>query len=213
MAWCQHVARTKRSAFRDEIYWGQPVAGFGDPEARVVLVGLAPAAHGANRTGRVFTGDRSGDFLFASLYRTGFANQAQSQHRDDGLWLNGAYVTAIVRCAPPENQPTSLERAACRSWLEEELRLLLEVRVVIALGGEAWRHLFRLYRDHGEDVPRPAIPFGHGTEVKLGRHTMIGSYHPSQQNTFTGRLTPSMLDKVMFRGRQIAGEPISGLGS
>ena len=120
MSWCQHVARTKRTAFRDEIYWGQPVAGFGDPEAQVVLVGLAPAAHGANRTGRVFTGDRSGDFLFASLHRTGFANQAQSQHRDDGLRLSGAYVTAIVRCEPPENHPTSLARAACRSWLEGE---------------------------------------------------------------------------------------------
>lgn len=213
VAWSQHVARTKRAAFRDETYWGQPITGFGDPAARLLLVGLAPAAHGANRTGRVFTGDRSGDFLFAALHRTGFANQAQSQHRDDGLRLDRAYVTAIVRCAPPANQPTSIERAACRPWLEAELQLLSEVRVVLALGGEAWRHLFRLYRDHGEDVPRPVVPFGHGTEVKIGQHTMIGSYHPSQQNTFTGRLTASMLDDVIFRGRQLAGLARSELES
>ena len=149
VAWREEAARTKRAAYRDEIYWGRPVAGFGDPAARVLLVGLAPAAHGGNRTGRVFTGDRSGDFLFGALHRTGFANQAESRNRDDGLELRDAYVTAIVRCAPPANRPSATERAECQPWLDTELDLLTQARVAVALGGEAWRQLLRVFRQRG----------------------------------------------------------------
>ncbi len=194
----------KRAAYRDEIYWGRPVAGFGDPQARVLLVGLAPAAHGGNRTGRVFTGDRSGDFLFAALHRAGFATQARSERRGDGLALRGAYLTAIVRCAPPGNKPTAAERAACQPWLDAELDLLPRLRVLVALGGEAWRQLLRLLRDRGQSVPRPAPPFRHGAEAAIGARTLLGAYHPSQQNTFTGRLTPPMLDAVLARARELA---------
>ncbi|MDE2767231.1 MAG: uracil-DNA glycosylase [Chloroflexota bacterium] len=204
VAWREEMARTKRAAYRDETYWGRPVAGFGDPKARVVLVGLAPAAHGGNRTGRVFTGDRSGDFLFGALHRAGFANQKESRQRGDGLELGGAYVTAIVRCAPPANRPTAKERAECQGWLKAELDLLPRARVAVALGGEAWRQLLRLFRERGLAVPRPAPRFGHGAEAAVGAWTLLGAYHPSQQNTFTGRLTPQMLDAVLVRARELA---------
>ncbi|MDE2869775.1 MAG: uracil-DNA glycosylase [Chloroflexota bacterium] len=204
VAWREEAARTKRAAFRDQTYWGRPVAGFGDPEARVVLVGLAPAAHGANRTGRVFTGDRSGDFLFGALHRKGFANQAESRQRGDGLEMRDAFVTAIVRCAPPANKPSAHERTECRPWLEAELDLLPRARVAVALGGEAWRQLLRVLRERGLEVPRPAPRFGHGVEAAFGGWTLLGAYHPSQQNTFTGRLTPAMLDAVLARARELA---------
>lgn len=206
VAWREEAARTKRAAYRDETYWGRPVAGFGDPSARVVLVGLAPAAHGGNRTGRVFTGDRSGDFLFGALHRAGFANQAGSRRRGDGLELLDAFVTAIVRCAPPANKPSASERAECRPWLEAELDLLPRARVAVALGGEAWRQLLRVFRERGLEVPRPAPRFGHGVEAAVGKWTLLGSYHPSQQNTFTGRLTPPMLDAVLARARELAAD-------
>ncbi len=204
VAWREEAARTKRAAYRDETYWGRPVAGFGDPKARVLLVGLAPAAHGGNRTGRVFTGDRSGDFLFGALHRAGFANQAESRNRSDGLELHDAYVTAIVRCAPPANRPSADERAECQGWLEAELDLLANARVAVALGGEAWRQLLRVFRERGLAAPRPAPRFGHGVEAAVGEWTLLGAYHPSQQNTFTGRLTPAMLDAVLGRARELA---------
>ncbi len=206
VAWREEAARTKRAAFRDEAYWGRPVAGFGDPAARVLLVGLAPAAHGANRTGRVFTGDRSGDFLFGAMHRMGLANQAESRRRGDGLELRDAFVTAIVRCAPPANRPSAEERVQCQPWLEAELDLLPRARVVVALGGEAWRQLLRVFRERGLAVPRPAPRFGHGVEADVGEWTLLGSYHPSQQNTFTGRLTPEMLDAVLVRARELAAD-------
>lgn len=170
----------------------------------MLLVGLAPAAHGGNRTGRVFTGDRSGDFLFGALHRAGFANQAESRNRSDGLELRDAFVTAIVRCAPPANRPSAEERAECQRWLEAELDLLANARVAVALGGEAWRQLLRVFRDRGLPVPRPAPKFGHGMEAAIGEWTLLGAYHPSQQNTFTGRLTPPMLDAVLDRARELA---------
>ena len=204
VAWREETARTKRAAYRDETYWGRPVAGFGDPQARVLLVGLAPAAHGGNRTGRVFTGDRSGDFLFGALHRAGFATQAESRNRGDGLKLRDAFVTAIVRCAPPANRPSAEERAECQRWLEGELDLLPRARVAVALGGEAWRQLLRVFRERGLAVPRPAPKFGHGVEAAVGAWTLLGAYHPSQQNTFTGRLTPPMLDAVLVRARELA---------
>ena len=207
VAWREEAAHTKRAAYRRETYWGRPVAGFGDPAARVLLVGLAPAAHGGNRTGRVFTGDRSGDFLFAALHRAGFASQAESRHRDDGMVLHDAYVTAIVRCAPPANRPTARERAECQSWLEAELDLLPQARVAVALGGEAWRQMLRLFRRRGLPVTRPAPSFGHRIEAPVGTWTLLGAYHPSQQNTFTGRLTPPMLDAVLTRARELADLP------
>ena len=204
VAWREEAARTKRAAYRNETYWGRPVAGFGDPAARVLLVGLAPAAHGGNRTGRVFTGDRSGDFLFGALHRAGFANQSKSRRQGDGLELRDAFVTAIVRCAPPANRPSAEERAECQRWLEAELDLLPRVRVVVALGGEAWRQLLRVFRERGLAVPRPAPKFGHGVEAAIGEWTLLGAYHPSQQNTFTGRLTSPMLDAVLVRAREVA---------
>ena len=170
------------------------------------LVGLAPAAHGGNRTGRVFTGDRSGDFLFGALHRAGFASQAESRQRDDGLELHDAFVTAIVRCAPPANKPSANERTECRQWLEAELDLLPRARVAVALGGEAWRQLLRVFRERGLAVPRPAPRFGHGVEAEVGEWTLLGAYHPSQQNTFTGRLTPAMLDAVLDRARELAAD-------
>ncbi len=199
VAWRELVAREKRASFRDDEYWGRAVPAFGDPNARVVIVGLAPAAHGANRTGRMFTGDRSGDFLYASLHRTGFANQPTSVARDDGLALTGAWVTAPVRCAPPANQPTTLERDTCRPYLERELELL-DGRVFVPLGGFAYQSLCSLLGVR----PRPA--FGHGVEVALpdGRW-IVASYHVSQQNTFTGRLTEPMLDAIFRRARELSG--------
>jgi len=202
VAWRELVAREKRAAFRNWDYWGRPVPGFGDPRARLLILGLAPAAHGGNRTGRIFTGDRSGDWLFASLHRTGFANQPTSVSRDDGLALSDCYITAPVKCAPPENKPTLQERVNCAPWLERELALLPTIRVVVALGSYAWdtalRHL-------GPVRPKPR--FGHGAEATLpaGR-TLLGCYHVSQQNTQTGRLTEAMLDEVFHRARELIGE-------
>ena len=200
MAWREEVARTKRAAFAHQEYWGRPVPGFGDPAARLVLVGLAPAAHGGNRTGRVFTGDRSGDWLFAALWRTGFANQPTSTDPDDGLELRHAYVLASVRCAPPANRPTPEERRTCAPFLRRELELLADARVLVALGGFAYQ---ALAADLGLR-PRPA--FGHGVEAVLpdGR-TLLCSYHPSQQNTFTGTLTEEMLDAVLLRAKELTG--------
>jgi uracil-DNA glycosylase family 4 len=193
--WRERIAREKRASFRDETYWGRPVPGFGDPEAGVYILGLAPAAHGANRTGRVFTGDRSGDWLFASLYRTGFANQPTSVRADDGLALTGAFVAAAVRCAPPANKPLPSERDNCLPYATEELRLMPSARVVVALGAIAWDAAIRI-----TGPLRPKPKFGHGAEAELadGR-TLIGCYHPSQQNTFTGRLTEPMIDSVFTR--------------
>ncbi|MTV27117.1 uracil-DNA glycosylase [Nitriliruptoraceae bacterium ZYF776] len=199
VAWREEVAATKRAAYAEETYWGRPVPAFGDPQARVVIVGLAPAAHGANRTGRMFTGDRSGDFLFASLHRTGFANQPNSDHLEDGLRLTDAWVTAPVRCAPPANDPTTAERDACAPYLTRELELL-PWRVIVALGGFGWDGVLRFTGWEGRK-PR----FGHGAEAPLpdGR-VLLGSYHVSQQNTFTGRLTEGMLDAVFLRARELA---------
>ena len=196
--WRERVAREKRAAYRDWDYWGRPVPGFGDPEARLVIVGLAPAAHGANRTGRVFTGDRSGDWLFGAMHRAGFANQPTAEHRDDGLELLDAYVLAAVRCAPPTNRPTTEERDQCRPYLELELALLPHRRVLLALGGWALGVLASV-----EDL-RPRPKFGHGAEFALADGgTLLCSYHPSQQNTFTGRLTEPMFDAVFARAREI----------
>ncbi len=199
VAWREQVAAERRAAFRDQTYWGRPVAGFGDPAASIAVVGLAPAAHGANRTGRIFTGDRSGDWLFASMHRVGLANQALSVSRDDGLALRGVWVTAAVRCAPPANRPTPEERDLCRPWLEAELEALGAVPVVV-LGQFAYEVVSRLLGIR----PRPR--FGHGVEVPApGGRTVVCSYHPSQQNTFTGKLTEPMLDAVFRRAAELAG--------
>jgi uracil-DNA glycosylase len=200
VAWREQVAREKRAAFRDEEYWGRPIAGFGDPRARVLLLGLAPAAHGANRTGRMFTGDRSGDFLYAALYRTGFANQPVALHRDDGLTLRDCWITASVRCAPPANKPLPSERDNCAHWLRAELPLLEDVRVVVCLGAYAWESGLRQLAPRLRPRPR----FGHGAEARLGDLTLLGCFHPSQQNTFTGVLTPAMLDAVLEHARELA---------
>ena len=196
--WREQVAREKRAAYRDWEYWGRPVPGFGDPAARLVIVGLAPAAHGANRTGRVFTGDRSGDWLFGAMHRAGFANQPTAEHRDDGLALLDAYVLAAVRCPPPQNRPTTEERDRCRPFLERELALLPDQRVLLALGGWALGVLASV------EGLRPRPKFGHGAEFELpdGR-VVLCSYHPSQQNTFTGRLTEPMFDAVFARAREL----------
>jgi uracil-DNA glycosylase family 4 len=205
--WREESAAKPPARFAGERYWARPLPGFGDPQARVLIVGLAPAAHGGNRTGRLFTGDRSGDFLFASLHRTGFANQPTSITAEDGLALNGAYITAVVRCAPPDNKPTPLERAACLPYVVREIGLLARLRVVIALGSFAWDGALRAIADRGFRAPtRPA--FGHLAEARVGPYVLLGSYHPSQQNTFTGRLTPPMIDEVMIRARDLAAGPI-----
>lgn len=229
VAWREEMAEEKRAAFEDEEYWGRPVPGFGDPGAWLLVVGLAPAAHGANRTGRMFTGDRSGDWLFRALHRAGLASQAGGRSRDDGLRLFGTWITAAVRCAPPENRPTPDERRNCRPYLEREIDLLRDVGVIVALGGYAYRHVMRIFRDRGWDVPSPMPDFGHGRELRLrrgggsaadgggdasgasesgagpradGLH-LVTSYHPSQQNTFTGTLTEEMFDGVWERAVQL----------
>ena len=201
--WRERVARERRAAFRDETYWGRPVPGFGDPAARLLIVGLAPAAHGANRTGRMFTGDRSGDWLYRALHRAGFASQPGSTGRDDGLVLRAAWVTAAVRCAPPANKPTAGERDRCRGYLECELDFFAGAPVIVALGGFAFAALLRIFRERGEAVPRPAPRFGHGVEVEIERRVLIGSYHPSQQNTFTGTLTEPMFDAIWARAAEL----------
>ncbi len=203
--WRELVAAEKRAAFADETYWGRPAPGFGDPDARILVLGLAPAAHGANRTGRIFTGDRSGDWLFAAMWRCGLANQPTSRSRDDGLQLRDAYVTAAVRCAPPANKPLPAEREACSSYLERELTLLRGVDTIVCLGGFAWDAALRTLPALGQPTPRPKPRFGHGAEHIGERWTLIGSYHPSQQNTFTGRLTEPMTDDVLLRARELAG--------
>jgi uracil-DNA glycosylase family 4 len=198
------VAVEKRAAFASEPYWGRPVPGFGDPSAGVLIVGLAPAAHGGNRTGRIFTGDRSGDFLFGALHRAGMANQPTSVARDDGLRLTGAYVAAVVRCAPPANRPAPDEREACLPYLVREIGLLPELRVVLALGAFAWDGALRALEAAGHVTPRPRPRFGHGSEAAVGPFALLGSFHPSQQNTFTGKLTPAMLDAVLMRAARRA---------
>ncbi len=198
VAWREEVARTGRASYAGQIYWGRAVPGFGDPRARLVIVGLAPAAHGANRTGRMFTGDRSGDWLFAALHRAGFASQPTSISRDDGLTLSGAYITAAVHCAPPANKPTPAERDACAPYLARELSLLRDAVVVVALGQFAWQAV------GAHCGLRPRSAFGHLAETPLpGGLTMLGSYHPSQQNTFTGKLTEPMFDAVFTRVRRL----------
>jgi uracil-DNA glycosylase family 4 len=204
VAWREEVARVKRAAFADETYWGRPVPGFGDPAARVYVLGLAPAAHGGNRTGRIFTGDRSGDWLFAALHRAGFANQATSVSRDDGLRLIDCFVGAAVRCAPPANRPTTQERDNCLPWAERELELLPRVRVIVCLGGFAWDAALRVRAALGEPIPRPKPRFGHGAVAAGERLTLIGCFHPSQQNTFTGRLTVGMMEEIFGRARDLA---------
>lgn len=214
--WRERVAQEKRAAFRDEEYWGKPVPAFGDPRARILVVGLAPAAHGANRTGRMFTGDRSGEWLYRALHRAGLASQPTSTDVGDGLRLRSVLVTAAVRCAPPANQPTPQERETCRSWLEEELATLDRVRVIVALGGLAFDQVWKIVGDGsvGDDgVGNDGAParrgkrprFAHLAEVPLaGGRTLLASYHPSQQNTFTGKLTEPMFDRVWARAKEIA---------
>jgi uracil-DNA glycosylase len=206
--WREKVAREKRASFADEEYWGRPAPGFGDPQARVFVLGLAPAAHGANRTGRIFTGDRSGDWLFAALHRAGLANQPESVSADDGLRLRDAYVTAVNRCPPPQNRPTTEERDNCLPYLVRELRLLRAGRVIVALGAFAWAGALLALADLGAEIPRPRPRFGHGAEARIspegGAWALLGCFHPSQQNTFTGRLTEPMLDSVFSRARELA---------
>jgi uracil-DNA glycosylase family 4 len=199
------VAAQKRSAFSTQEYWGRPVPGFGDPDARILIVGLAPAAHGGNRTGRIFTGDRSGDFLFASMYRCGLSNQPTSVSRDDGLRLAGAYVAAVNRCCPPGNRPTPEERDNCLPYLAREIAALRSVAVVVALGAFAWDGSLRALASNGHRAPRPRPRFGHLAEGSVGPYVLLGAFHPSQQNTFTGKLTPGMLDEVLRRAVEIAG--------
>ncbi len=202
--WREQVAREKRAAFAEEDYWGRPVPAFGDPKARVLVVGLAPAAHGANRTGRMFTGDRSGDWLYRALFRAGFANQPHSVGRGDGLRLTDCYISAAVRCAPPANKPTPHERDACQPYLEAELELLKKVEVAVALGKFGYDQLWRILLARGEALPRPRVPFAHGVEVGVRPGlSVLGSYHPSQQNTFTGTLTEEMFDDIWRRAREI----------
>ena len=208
VSWREQSGRDKRAAYREWDYWARPVPGFGDPQARLLVVGLAPAAHGANRTGRMFTGDRSGDWLFRSLHRAGFANQPESHAQDDGLRLDDAFVSAIVRCAPPDNKPDTTEKEACRRWLEAELDELRRVAVVVPLGGMAYTQVLRILNARGVPLPKPRPRFAHGLEVDLGPKgpVLVASYHPSQQNTFTGRLTEAMLDAVFARAGELVTE-------
>lgn len=214
-AYCAEVAREKKRAFRDWKYWGKPVPGFGDGEARIWIVGLAPAAHGANRTGRMFTGDRSGDFLYAALHRAGLASRPTSVSRDDGLRLFRVWIGAALRCAPPGNRPSPRELENCARWLDAERAALRRVRVLFCLGAIAWNAALDLEARHGTRIARPRPRFAHGARLRLGDRTMIGCYHVSQQNTFTGRLTPAMLDEALRVARGLAGlkDPRSPGGS
>jgi uracil-DNA glycosylase family 4 len=210
--WREDVARDKRASFSDQPYWGRPIAGWGDPAPRLLVVGLAPAANGGNRTGRVFTGDSSGDWLFASLHRVGLATRPTSVHAGDGQALIGTRMVATVRCAPPANKPTVTERDTCGPWVNREVALLAPtLRVVVALGAYGWDGALRALAGAGYDVPRPRPRFGHGARVALARDgrgvDLLGCYHPSQHNTFTGRLTPAMLDEVLGTARDLAGLP------
>ena len=208
VAWRELVAREKRASFADWEYWGRPIPGFGDPHAQMIIFGLAPAAHGANRTGRIFTGDRSGDFLFAALHRTGFASQPTSVHAGDGLELCGAWISAAVRCAPPANKPTPQERDNCLPYTVRELQLLGDVRVIVCLGQFAWDAALRMLAAGGAELPRPRARFGHGAELAVfgapAAPRLLGCFHPSQQNTFTGKLTAAMIDDVLLRARELA---------
>lgn len=210
VAWREESAANPPRRFAGESYWARPVPGFGDPAAPLLLVGLAPAAHGGNRTGRMFTGDSSGDFLFAALHRAGFASRPESIRRGDGLTLAGVYMLAPVRCAPPDNRPTPAEFDRCRPFFVRELALLPEVRVLLALGGLAWASSLRVLAEHGAAIPRPVPAFAHGAEEEIdvpgrGGMTLLGSYHVSRQNTNTGRLTPAMFDAVLARAKELVG--------
>ncbi|MEO8228539.1 MAG: uracil-DNA glycosylase [Chloroflexota bacterium] len=202
--WRERTAREKVARFRDEGYWGKPVPGFGDPAARILIVGLAPAAHGGNRTGRMFTGDRSGDFLYRALYENGLASSPVSERRDDGLTLTGVRISAVVRCAPPANKPTFDERDACLPYLGRELALLPDVRVIVALGAFAWDGVLRALAGLGLAILRPRPRFGHGAESRVGPYMVLGTFHPSQQNVFTRRLTAPMFDAVLRRAQELA---------
>jgi uracil-DNA glycosylase family 4 len=208
VAWREEAARLKVKRFRDWTYWARPVPGFGDPGARLLIVGLAPAANGGNRTGRMFTGDRSGDFLYAALHRAGFANQPTSVQRDDGLALRDAFLTAPCRCAPPENKPLPEELLRCSAWLDREVSLLPRVRVVLALGAIGWGAALLHFARRGLEVPRPRPQFGHGAVARIpGGPALLGSYHVSQQNTNTGKLTPEMMDRVLARAKELINPP------
>jgi uracil-DNA glycosylase family 4 len=207
VAWREGVAADPPRRFAGQQYWARPLPGFGDPAASVIVIGLAPAAHGGNRTGRVFTGDRSGDWLYAALHRAGLSNQASSTDRGDGLRLRGAYVTAVNRCPPPRNRPTPAERDNCLPYLVRELGLLARARVLVALGSFAWDGTLRAAGGVGAQIPRPKPRFGHGAEVRIGSFQLLGCYHPSQQNTFTGKLSEEMLDEVFVRARRLAQAP------
>jgi uracil-DNA glycosylase family 4 len=203
--WREGVAADPPRRYRGQRYWARPLPGFGDPQAPIVIVGLAPAAHGGNRTGRVFTGDRAGDWLFAALHRAGLANQPTSESADDGLRLEGAYVTAVNRCPPPGNRPTTEERDNCLPYLAHELRLLGGARVLVPLGAFAWAGSLLAVAELGVELPRPRPRFGHGAEADIGPYTLLGCFHPSQQNTFTGKLTEPMIDAVFSRARELTG--------
>jgi uracil-DNA glycosylase len=214
VAWREEVGRVKRASFRAEEYWARPVPGFGDPGARLLVLGLAPAAHGANRTGRIFTGDRSGDFLWAALHRAGFASQPTARHRGDGLALRDAWVTSAVKCAPPDNRPLPAERDRCAAWFHAERSLLPHVRAILCLGGFAWDAALRMLRAGGIALPRGMPRFGHGVVAEVrGAPTVVGAYHPSQQNTFTGRLTAAMMDGVLATVREVLEGPPESAGS
>lgn len=206
--WCRDVAHTKRRMYMDWEYWGKPVPGFGDPEARVLVVGLAPAAHGANRTGRLFTGDDSGNWLYNALYRQGWANQPTATHRGDGMTLTDAYITAAARCAPPQNRPTPEELSNCARYLDAELDLLHELEVVVALGGVAFDRFLRLWKSRGNSLPTPKPRFGHNVVYELPPGLkLVGCYHPSRQNTNTGKLTREMLDAAFATAKSLLGSP------
>ena len=204
VAWREEQARVKVARFRDETYWARPVPGFGDERARILLVGLAPAAHGGNRTGRVFTGDASGDFLWWAMHAVGLADRSVSRRAGDGLTLHATRVAAAVRCAPPANKPTIEEQATCRPYLVREIELLTELRVVVALGAIGWDAALKAFAGLGHRSPRPRPRFAHGAEAQIGPYVLVGTYHPSQQNTFTGRLTPPMLEAVLRRAMELA---------
>jgi uracil-DNA glycosylase family 4 len=204
VAWREEQARVKVKRFSQEPYWGRPVPGFGDPAARILLVGLAPAAHGGNRTGRVFTGDASGDFLFRALHAVGLANQPVSRSAGDGLTLTDVRVAAAVRCAPPANKPTPAEQSTCRPYLVRELDLLPRLRIIVALGAIGWAAALKVLAANGDPMPAPKPRFAHGAEAAIGGRTLLGTYHPSQQNTFTGTLTPPMLEAVLRRAIALA---------
>lgn len=210
MTWRESVAAERPPRFKAESYWARPVPGFGDPDAGLLVVGLAPAAHGGNRTGRIFTGDRSGDWLFRSLHRAGFANQPTSVHRDDGLSLSGCYIAAAVRCAPPGNRPLPDERDNCLPYLLREVNLLKRLEVIVALGSYAWQATLVVLRQKGVTIASPRPVFGHGAEYDLGNYHLLGSYHPSQQNTFTGKLTEQGLDDIFGRARHLLEDRAAG---